>query len=94
MLCLVEEADIKHIIKVLRERGHPKDKALIATLKGTLPKNMEERKAFDEYREAAKQKHIHDEGNIEVDDGAVVSIGEDGAYVQAWTWIENEEEEN
>jgi len=33
----------------------------------------------------------HDEGEIEVDDGAPVSIGEDaGAYVQAWVWVYSE----
>jgi len=93
MLCLVEEKDVKHIIKVLCERGHPRDKKVIGKLKGTLPKNPEERKAMDAYREQAKQKHIHDEGNIEVDDGAVVSLsGDGGAYVQAWTWIGDEDD--
>lgn len=39
------------------------------------------------YRQAAKRKH-HREGEIEVDDGAKVSLGDDaGAYVQAWIWV-------
>lgn len=39
------------------------------------------------YRAAAKRLY-HDEGTIEVDDNAVVSIGDDdGAYVQAWVWV-------
>ncbi|MGI0134314.1 MAG: hypothetical protein ACREBW_05095 [Candidatus Micrarchaeaceae archaeon] len=34
----------------------------------------------------AKERVI--EGAIEVDDDAVVSISDDGAYVQAWIWVE------
>jgi len=46
------------------------------------------------YRKAAK-KQYHDEGRIEVDDGATVSKAQDvtvsgGAYVQAWVWVEND----
>lgn len=36
----------------------------------------------------AKDQH-QDEGTIEVDDGAIVSEGNDnGAYVQAWVWVD------
>jgi len=43
------------------------------------------------FRQRAKELY-HDEGEIEVDDGATVSIGEDaGAYVQAWVWVPSEE---
>ena len=39
------------------------------------------------YRAAAERIHA-DEGEIEIDDGAVVSKGEDaGAYVAAWVWV-------
>jgi len=32
----------------------------------------------------------HCDGEIEIDEGAVVSRGEsDGAYVQAWIWVAN-----
>jgi hypothetical protein len=45
----------------------------------------------DAYRVAAKRLH-HKEGTIEVDDAAPVSIGDDdGAYVQAWVWVSNED---
>lgn len=36
----------------------------------------------------------HDEGRIEIDDGAVVSASEEGAYVQAWVWLDREDEED
>ncbi|MGH9691021.1 MAG: hypothetical protein ACRD4C_08090 [Candidatus Acidiferrales bacterium] len=38
------------------------------------------------YFTLAKQRVI--EGDIEVDDDAVVSISDGGAYVQAWIWVE------
>ena len=34
-------------------------------------------------------KRFHREGDLEIDEGAVVSQCEDGAYVQAWIWIED-----
>lgn len=47
-----------------------------------------------EYREAAMEFH-HDEGELEVDDYAPVSQAknnpDEGAYVQAWIWISDEE---
>ena len=42
------------------------------------------------YVAAAREKHASDEGDVEVDEGAAVSIGNDGAYVQAWTWVPKE----
>lgn len=46
------------------------------------------------YREAAVEFH-HDEGELEVDDHAPVSQAngnpDEGAYVQAWIWISDEE---
>jgi hypothetical protein len=43
------------------------------------------------YRVAAKRKE--EEGELEIDDTAGVSIGEDGsgAYVQAWLWVSKAE---
>lgn len=41
------------------------------------------------YREAAKEQFV-EEGTLEIDDGAVVSISSDGgAYVAAWVWVGN-----
>ena len=45
------------------------------------------------FRQRAKELY-HDEGEIEVDDGAPVPIGEDaGAYVQAWVWVYSEKDD-
>ena len=46
---------------------------------------------LDAYRLAAKRL-CHIEGEVEIDDNAVVSKGEDdGAYVAAWIWIPDED---
>lgn len=39
------------------------------------------------FRKAAHDKH-HSDGECEIDDGAEVSVSEDGgAYVKAWVWV-------
>lgn len=50
---------------------------------------MASRQAESWYREQAREQY-HDEGVIEVDLEAEVSLNEDGdhgAYVQAWVWV-------
>jgi len=37
------------------------------------------------YREMAREEYGSDE--CEIDDNAVVSYGEDGAFVAAWVWV-------
>lgn len=49
-------------------------------------------KGKDWFRGRAKELY-HEDGQIEVDDGARVSIGnEDGAYVEAWVWVPSRED--
>ncbi|HYW43078.1 MAG TPA: hypothetical protein VE959_09480, partial [Bryobacteraceae bacterium] len=44
----------------------------------------------EEYIEQAQADYMRD-GEIEIDDGAVVSRGSDqGAYVQAWVWVSDD----
>jgi hypothetical protein len=46
------------------------------------------------YRTRAKELY-HEDGQIEVDDNAPISRGDDeGAYVQAWVWVPLKEEES
>jgi hypothetical protein len=46
---------------------------------------------FEAYRKAAKRM-FQDEGTIEIDDGATVSAGDaNGAYVEAWVWVPDDE---
>ena len=53
--------------------------------------NVEEDETDKAFRVAAKRL-VHREGTVEVDDDAVVSRGDDeeGAYVEAWIWVEAE----
>jgi len=46
----------------------------------------------EQYREAARKQYGKD-GQLEIDGDAEVSRGDDpGAYVQAWVWVENDEQ--
>ena len=47
--------------------------------------------ALKAYREAAIDQYGN-EGEVEIDDDAIVSLGDDdGAYVEAWVWVNKEE---
>ena len=37
----------------------------------------------------AAKDQWHKDGECEIDDDAVVSTSKDGAYVQAWVWVDN-----
>ena len=43
----------------------------------------------EEYRQQAKKKY-EDEGTLEIDDNAAISRSPEGngAYVQAWVWVD------
>jgi hypothetical protein len=41
--------------------------------------------------EAKEQYGFGSDGDVEIDDNAVVSRGEDGAYVMGWVYVRNEE---
>ena len=54
----------------------------------------EEKALLPDYRAAAKATS-HRDGEIEIDEEATVSFGDDsGAYVQAWVWVECDMEED
>ena len=54
-----------------------------------------ERDLIAAYRTAAREKYLFggplDDGDLDMDDKPVVSMGDDGAYVQAWVWVRREE---
>lgn len=51
-------------------------------------------KSTDWFRNRAKELY-HEDGQIEVDGNAPVSIGDDdGAYVEAWVWVPAKEEQS
>lgn len=52
---------------------------------------MTDRPTDDQYHAAAKRLH-ESEGQLEIDNGATISVSDDGgAYVQAWVWVTDEE---
>lgn len=52
--------------------------------------NETSQEQLQQYRTFAHDSH-NDDGHLEVDDSAVVSVSEDGgAYVEAWVWVPNE----
>ena len=48
------------------------------------------REDYDPAVIAAARRRYEREGEIEIDDSAIVSEGEDGAYVMAWVFVDPE----
>jgi hypothetical protein len=43
--------------------------------------------------EAARDRYaLGSSDSIEIDDGALTSVGDEGTWVQAWVWMEHEED--
>lgn len=84
---LVGLKDLKHLL----DRAADADDELRATIRARIMDT--EAIPEKEYRDfITDAKQIHEcEGTLEVDDGAVVSRGDDGAYVQAWVWVPRKE---
>lgn len=77
------ESEIAEVADALRKAGNTK---LADDLAGRLKPEDD----WSAYVEAAKNLHA-DEGEVEIDDNAIVSKGDpDGAYVMAWVWVNDE----
>lgn len=57
--------------------------AQAAITKSDKPRSPRETRAYD-----AAKVQWESEGEIEIDDDAVVSTSKEGAYVQAWVWVD------
>lgn len=76
------------LIEWLREEGlleQEKTDPRESMIAPPISQRMQER-----YRKAAKETY-HRQGEIEIDDNAIVSHSDEGAYVQAWVWISNDD---
>lgn len=62
---------------------------LLHSIEQTMQRNLEEVSSSNACRLAAQQKAR--DGELEVDDDAIVSSSDDGAYVEVWLWVGNEE---
>lgn len=64
------------------------EKLEVPSSKKVEPDDAEEAAHWDAIRALAKDEHER-EGDLEIDEDAVVSEGDDnGAYVQCWKWVE------
>lgn len=80
------EAELKTIKAALAKQGKA-GQAIISRIRSA--QEDQEGEDIGKYREAAKE--MATDGELEVDDGAIVSRGDDpGAYVMAWLWVDNE----
>lgn len=89
----LNETEIATIVELLRSHGK------VGMLGGTTPAAAEMLEALqvkmqeggndNAYRRAAFNDHGDDE--CEIDDDAVVSVGDGGAFVMAWLWITDDE---
>ncbi len=85
MRVLITEEEVEVITYLLKWTIVPIQKA--KSIVRDLLKRRKDTKTTDAYVEAAKAVHQND-GTLEIDDGAAVSMGSDpGAYVQAWVWV-------
>lgn len=62
----------------------------VQALAKKMQERLDEESSLKCFKDAAHSAH-HLDGECEIDDDAVVSDSEAGAYVQAWIWVSNEE---
>lgn len=80
------EATARALVKAAQKNDDIK--ALLEQLGRDIDAADEDSEEATAYRNAAQEKAV--DGEIEVDEEAVVSMGDDdGAYVQAWMWVSN-----
>lgn len=81
---LVLQSECTILAKALRT-GSPK--ATFEAMK-VVERLREAFKAYEPSKVAQAEAEYHKDGEIEIDEGAVCSRGEDsGCYVQAWVWV-------
>jgi hypothetical protein len=82
------KGDVALIKIALEDKGKPFDR-IIKELDETIAE--QEAPEAVRYREAAEK--LSKDGELEIDSGAIVSMGDDpGAYVMAWVWVPDEPE--
>jgi hypothetical protein len=80
--------DVQTLIQLLQKSKDVRSAGMIHSLREKTKSSL----LMDHCFELAQEKHQYQEGNVEVDEDAVVSLSENpeitGAYVQAWTWVD------
>lgn len=88
--------DLDQAVQILNDVGQTNSIQPILDIRNRMDRarqDIAEKKAAQEnpdvalYKAAALKEH-HEEGECEIDDDAIVSMGADpGAYVMAWIWV-------
>jgi hypothetical protein len=90
MHLLLTEQQIETIRDVLlsNRSWHP----VYGDIASTIMTQLNDFKSDDRAKIVAEAKAEYSEdGRIEIDDNAILSRSEEGAYVQAWVWVGNED---
>jgi hypothetical protein len=83
----LNEAEIELVKIALKDKGAPFERII-----DDIERSVDTQKGPEaaKYREMASE--LSKDGVLEIDDGAIVSMGDDpGAYVMAWLWVSNGE---
>lgn len=78
--------EIEALQKLLR--GEQVDPELVAALQGRVEQYLAPESKDAELRALAAEVSFVREGECEIDDHAVVSSSDEGAYVMAWVWVD------
>lgn len=73
--------------KLARARSPQKIQELLAVLRYNA-KGINTKEA-ENYRQLATERYSGED--TQIDDDALVSVGSDGAWIQAWVWIDKED---
>ena len=90
MLIDISDEDIEYL-KGLNFINDGFQNLLLCRLSSSVKEAISDKAAGNVYLVAAQENYAQ-EGSLEFDDNAVVSISEDGgAYVMGWLWIDDKE---
>lgn len=81
----LESEELEHILSALKRYNNAESRRLI----GLIEQKAQDQEGLQDWIDKARTLYQKD-GKVEVDDGAIVSLSEDGgAYVMAWVWVSN-----
>jgi len=87
MKVILEDEEVELIVELLSRAKDARALNMITRLRNS----SEDTPETDAYREIAMEMLRHEEGYCEVDNQATVSVGNEGAYVQCWIFIDKDE---
>lgn len=86
------EAEVRQLITAWETAALPEVAELVGKLKESIGDADHERMAYQDVVAAADAKYANNsDGDIEIDEGALISVGSYGVWVQAWLYMSNDE---